>query len=298
VVTRRSFLAAGGGAAAAVLMGCLSSRTHAGREARHDVHLTAADGRDVRVTVWPASGVRRGTILFSHGALSAPEKYERLILPWSAAGFTVMAPLHVDSTDHPEHANPAYGMLGSWRARLLDMRSLAAFAAVPYTAAGHSYGGLTALTLGGAAAEVPPGLSGPLDDPRVTSVVAFSPPGVSPGLVTLEGYRTLKVPALIETGDHDVPYNSKDGRWQGHLAAYYAAPAGDKYALVLEGVDHYFGGLICKFDAPGPPQDAQLKAAVGVSTVFIEAYGARSGTARRRLNASLSTSGPLRLARK
>lgn len=289
VTTRRSFLVAAGGAAVGALAGCLNSRTNAARDARHDVHLTAADGRDVRVSIWPASGRPRATILFSHGALSAPEKYERLIVPWSAAGFTVMGPLHEDAQ---------YDMLDSWQARLLDMRALAVFAAVPYIAAGHSYGALTALTLGGAAAEVPPGLSGPINDPRVTSVVAFSPPGISPGLVTLEGYSTLKVPALIETGDHDVPFNSKDGRWQGHLAAYDAAPDGDKYALVLEGVDHYFGGLICKFDAPGPPQDAQLNAAVGVSTLFIEAYGARSGAARRRLNGAISTTGALRLARK
>ncbi len=86
--------------------------------------LQSADGRAVRISRWSVRGKRRGLILFSHGAFSAPKKYLRLIEPWTAAGFEVRAPLHVDSTDHPDHAG--YGMLDSWRARLEDMRYLAA----------------------------------------------------------------------------------------------------------------------------------------------------------------------------
>jgi hypothetical protein len=77
------------------------------------------------------------------------------------------------------------------------------------------------------------------------------------------------------------------GDFHTHLIAYDAAPPGDKYALVLDGVDHYFGGLICKADAPGPPQTAGLLAAVAVSTDFLGAFGAADGAARARLTQAL-----------
>jgi pimeloyl-ACP methyl ester carboxylesterase len=259
--------------------------------------IKAADGREVQISIWPAVGVSRGLILFSHGALSGPGKYERLMGPWTEAGFRVMAPLHVDSTDHPDHAN--YGMAESWRARLLDMRALSAFAGgEAYVAAGHSYGALVALTLAGATSVVPPGLSAPLRDPHAKCVVAFSPPGATPGLATREAYATLAVPAFIQTGDNDIPFGAKDGRWQVHLDSYDAAPAGDKYALVLQGVDHYFGGLICNPDKPGPPQAAQLARAAAISTLFLEAFATHDEKARAALDDELTASGPAILIRK
>jgi predicted dienelactone hydrolase len=258
--------------------------------------LKAEDGRDVRVTIWPAVGVRRGVILFSHGFLSAPEKYQRLMAPWSEAGFEILAPLHVDSSNHPDTAK--YASSASWGPRLLDMRALSAFVNAPsYIAAGHSYGALTALTLGGAAGVVPPEIKGPLRDPRAKCVVAFSPPGTTPKL-TPGGYSGIAIPAFVETGTRDVPAGAKDVPWQSHLAAYDDAHPGDKYALVLDGVDHYFGGLICELDMPGPPQSAQLTDALRLSTAFMEAYGLHDKQARQTLNLALNTNGPVKFIRK
>jgi hypothetical protein len=258
--------------------------------------LKAADGRDVRVTIWPAVGIRRGVILFSHGFLSAPEKYQRLMTPWSEAGFEILAPLHVDSSSHPDTAK--YSSAASWGPRVLDMRALSAFVNAPsYIAAGHSYGALTALTLGGAAGVVPPEVTGPLRDPCATCVVAFSPPGTTPKL-TPGGYSGTAVPAFIETGNRDVLTGGDANSWESHLAAYRDAHPGSKYALVLDGVDHYFGGLICESDKPGPPQIAQLADAVRLSTVFMEAYGLHDKPARRTLDMALSPTGPVKLTKK
>jgi pimeloyl-ACP methyl ester carboxylesterase len=247
--------------------------------------LTTDDGRQVQVSVWKASGERKGLILFSHGALSAPGKYENLLEPWRAAGFDIAAPLHVDSTDHPDRAK--YGMADSWKARLLDMRALAkAFAGgKPYIAAGHSYGALVALTLGAAAAERPTGFEGPLSDAAVKAVVAFSPPGVTPGLISAEGFKTLARPALIQTGTLDVPPGAPD--WRVHLAAFENAPPGDKYGLVLEGVDHYFGHLICRPERDVPAQSEGLKRGVEISGQFLAAYGAGDRKAAAALTAAI-----------
>jgi pimeloyl-ACP methyl ester carboxylesterase len=287
LIIRRTALAAGLAAVAFPVLAEGSSIT-----------LLAEDRRSVRVSIWPASGTGRGLILFSHGAFSSPEAYGRLIGPWTSAGFTVLAPLHVDSTLHPDHAN--HGMIDSWRCRILDMRALAAFAKAPtFIAAGHSYGALTALVLGGAEAVTPTGVTGPLRDPRVTSVVAFSPPGPSPGLMTAEGYGHLAAPALIETGDLDNPPAAMGGGdWRIHLSAFDAAPPGDKFALVLKGADHYFGGLICRLDLPGPPQTAALARAAAISTDFLSAYGAGEMAARERLERILAGGEGFQLSRK
>ncbi len=264
------------------------------------VPITTAGGRVSMVTLWKAPRAR-GTILFSHGALSSPAKYDRIIFPWVAAGFDVWAPLHVDSTDHPD--TKSFTGLTTWRARIEDMRALSAhIGSGPRIAAGHSYGGLVALTLGGAAADVPEGLAGPLNDPLVTAVVAFSPPAPIPGLISAAGYAKLAVPALIQTGDKDVALGKPPidpDSWKAHLSAYdLAATGGDRYALVLAGANHFFGGLICWLDQPGPPQTAQVETAGEISRLFIEAYGTKSAKARRALDARLRDAGPAILRKK
>lgn len=247
--------------------------------------LRTAAGRDSEITVWRARGRRRGLILFSHGANSAPHLYERLLSHWAAAGFEIRAPLHVDSEQHPDKAK--FSGFASWGARIEDMRALAASVKdAHYVAAGHSYGALVALALGGAAAAQPEGVSGSLRDPRVKAAIAFSPPGPVPKLIDAAGYGALAVPALIQTGDRDVPPGMPvaDG-WKLHLAAYdAAAPGGDRYGLVLAGVDHYFGGLICREEVPGPQQPRQLEIAADISTQFLLAFGAGDARARRRLD--------------
>lgn len=262
--------------------------------------VQAAEGRMSRVSVWRAQGKRRGTILFSHGAQSSPAHYSGLIGPWVTAGYDVLAPLHVDSIDHPETAK--FIGFASWRARLEDMRALAMVVSDQrYIAAGHSYGALVALTLGGASAVPPAGLSGSLRDPRVGAVVAFSPPAPIPNLITAEGYATLAVPALIQTGDRDVfPGDAgEQSAWKKHLAAFDAAEAGgNRYALVLAGVDHYFGGLICNPKKTGPDQSRQLQTAAELATLFLDAYGRGEAHARQALNGYLSASGEILLRSK
>ena len=261
-------------------------------------HLTlrTADDRDSSVTVWRARGTHRGTILFSHGAMSAPTQYDGLILPWVIAGYDVWAPLHVDSSLHPD--TKRYQGFATWHARIEDMRALAKQVRVrQYVAAGHSYGALVALTLGGATAVSPEGVEGSLRDSRVKASMAFSPPQPIPKLIDAAGYATLAVPALIQTGDHDVPPGSTaEESWRQHLVAYDASAAGGhRYSLVLAGVDHYFGGLICSQDYPGADQSAQLRTAAELSTLFLDAYAAGKRSRRRALDQRLSDTGPTQL---
>jgi len=270
---------------------------------RSRLTLQAPDGRQIEVTEWQPRGRERGLVLFSHGAASAPELYDRILDQWAAEGWRILAPLHVDSERHPQ--TKAYPGLASWKARIEDMRALSAHVGKRrWVAAGHSYGGLVALTMGGAAAIPPQGLNGPLADPNARAVVAFSPPAPIPVLCTAEGYAKLAVPALIQTGTADNPpaapgTTPPPGSWATHLASYDAAAAGgNRYGLVLEGVDHYFGGLICRYDLPGPKQEARLEDAKRISSQFLRAYGAGDKAARHLLDRQVGDALPVRLLHK
>jgi len=246
--------------------------------------------RDLDVWTWrPIKQPSKGVILFSHGAASAPWKYETLIRGWQQKGYEVHAPLHVDSTDHPE--TERYKGLLSWQARLEDFEFLAnKFGQGRYIAAGHSYGALLALTKGGASPVKPKDFSGEMSDERVSLVLAFSPPSVIPGFVEHESYETIDKPALIQTGTNDIPPGS-DRSWRAHLDAYQAAPAsGSRYALVLNNADHYFGGEICRPELTTPKQTEQLEQALGVSVLMVEAYHEKNSESLSALIAMSQTS--------
>jgi len=254
-------------------------------------------GRKMEVWSWPAEGQSRGIILFSHGAASAPWKYESLISDWVAARYDVYAPLHVDSTDHP--LRESYQGMASWKARLEDVDRLAEeFGDKDYIMAGHSYGALVALTKGGARAAVPEGYDHSMTDGRIRLVIAFSPPAAIPGFIDKEAYEGLAVPALIQTGTMDNPPGGNVD-WHGHLDAYEMAQAGGhRYALVIEGVDHYFGGAICRPELPGPKLEGELEIAAQISILMMNAFYGSDTDALNQLQSRLSPSGPVVLETK
>lgn len=156
----------------------LAQRAFAAAATAERSSLVAADGHTIPLWTWRAQRRRIGIISFSHGAQSSPTRYPDMIAAWTAAGYDVVAPLHVDAPDHPDHAR--YPGLSGWKARIEDYRAVSDHIDAPHIAAGHSFGGLTALVQGGASAVLPDGVEGPLRDPRATCVVAFSPPAPIP----------------------------------------------------------------------------------------------------------------------
>lgn len=260
-------LVAGGGAAAFAM--APSARVR---------RIAATPTRQVEITSWQAIGSRKGTIAFSHGFGSSPRLYPDFVQAWAAAGYDVIAPLHVDSREYPKPG--AFTGSAGWAARIEDMRAVASLIEGPYVAAGHSFGALTALVLGGAQAVVPDGIEAPLADERVQAVIGFSPPPPMPTLITEAGYASLARPALIQTGTRDVPSTTADPEsWRGHFTAFARSPmTNDHHGLILEGVDHYFGGLICDPSKRGPNQRAALKLATQASLAFLAQYGTAGGS--------------------
>lgn len=236
------------------------------------VPLQVSSQRTTSMAVWEPEVVR-GVVLFSHGHGAWPERYDALLRTWRDAGFAVVAPLHVDSMKHPEREK--FSMQQGFGERLADMKAASAYAAMHWpgvnmAAAGHSYGTLVSLALGGALAEL-----APLRDPRVVAVLGYSSPGRIPGLVTPSSYASVAVPVLLVTGDKDlVPGFVGDPR--DHLYPVETAPSGKKYAVVLAGGDHNLIG--------GQPE-ALYRRARDLGTAFLEAEVLEDADAARMLSA-------------
>ena len=234
------------------------------------VALQASPQRATTMTIWVPKKVK-GVVLFSTGHGSWPEKYDAVASAWQAAGFAVIAPLHVDSLHHPDRAK--FTREASFGERIADLKAASAYAARtwpgrPVVAAGHSFGTLTALCLGGGLSKL-----GDFRDARVKAVLGFSSPGNIPGLIDPQAYATEALPVMIITGDQDVvPGLVAD--WHDHLLPIRTSPAGDKYGVTFPGAAH---------ELVGHPGDPNYAPAVAISVRFLRAYGLGDRSAKASL---------------
>lgn len=240
--------------------------------------LQAPDGREIALSVWPAAD-EKGVVVFSHGLNGAPQAYDEVLSAWARAGFTVVAPLHVDSLRHPHHAD--YDNQQAFMTRIVDLAVVRGFVKAtrpgkPMAVAGHSFGSLMSLIEAGAVTA-----AGPQGDPDVRAVVALSSAGDLPGLVTPQTYAALTTPTLMITGDADlVPGFVPD--WHAHRSPFDRSPAGDKMLVVFAGGDH---ALV----RDGSPEDRALLAAVSID--FLKAHVLGDAEAEARLAALAAPEG-------
>lgn len=232
--------------------------------------LPAPDGRAIDVSVWPAAE-ERGVVVFSHGLNGSPEPYRRILEAWSAHGFTVLAPLHVDSLKHPDHQR--YDNRAAFGARIADLAVVrgyagGAHAGKPLIAAGHSFGSLMSLISAGAVTA-----AGPMGDPTVRGVIAFSSAGDLPGLVTTTTYATLSGPVLMITGEADVVPGYVTN-WTQHRGPFDRSPEGDKFLMVFKSADH---------DLAGRADDVEFALIEQATEAFLDAYAIGDAGARSRL---------------
>ncbi|MFK8015217.1 MAG: alpha/beta hydrolase family protein [Gammaproteobacteria bacterium] len=237
----------------------------------------------------------RGTfplVVFSHGNYLTNTAYTALTDRWVKSGFFVVAPQHMDTGDRQAVQALTEKVGSDWIAvaRVLDMKSvLNQIAGISESldqfegevntdhvvAAGHSFGALTAQWLGGATLEkrgnsiypIPDTLS----DSRVAAVVAISPPGLIPGVLSTKTWSGFSKPQLVVTGTEDT-FEFIWPDYRSHLVSYESALPGHGYALVLDGMDHYMGGLIGRLEQPGPPQRDALENVVDISLLFMRRY--------------------------
>ena len=226
-----------------------------------DIVLTdAARSRDVKMTIdYPTRGGPHPLIIFSHGGGLSNRSYPGLAAHWASYGYVVIRPAH-NEPERPEDMG-----LAQWRDRTRDISfiidSLATLAerfpelqgkidANRVAVAGHSRGAMTAMMIGGLRT-----FPGPNSfvDPRVKAVAALSPPATREMWgVTTESFSEIRVPMLVMTGTRDVGMmEGETPEWR--MQTYDLAPAGDKWLVIIEGVDHnIFTGQASPLPGPAP----------------------------------------------
>ena len=86
----------------------------------------ATETRQVQIQVFAAARPK-GVLVFGHGASGSPDRYLPLFARLNAAGYAVMAPVHVDSPQNPEHAR--YNLQTAFGERIADVGAAARAAA-------------------------------------------------------------------------------------------------------------------------------------------------------------------------
>jgi predicted dienelactone hydrolase len=243
-------------------------------------------GRDATVNVWlpdRAASVLP-VIVFSHGNYCEADRYGVLFEAIADAGYAILAPAHLDRAPPPTDPSTRLSGAQTWPARLADMRAVADRLAeiekrlpggvkldsARMIAAGHSYGGAVAQALGGATMYARDGSTAATDarDARFKVVLAWSPPGPIKDFIDASSAKTLAVPMLLVTGTKD--FSSMWPEWRLHAVTYDGAPPGGKTLMVVEGLDHYLGGLAC-LPKETPPQADEAKTVAAAMIAFLDA---------------------------
>jgi predicted dienelactone hydrolase len=109
---------------------------------------------------------------------------------------------------------------------------------------GHSFGAFTTLAVAGGYAETSRKQYGrTFSDLRPRAFLAMSPPGPPPGVDPTPIFNEISRPTLIMTGSNDLdPIAQPPRPADSRMEAYKFMPAGDKYALWIEGAHHHTFG--------------------------------------------------------
>jgi predicted dienelactone hydrolase len=241
--------------------------------------------KDLRVTVsFPAGDGPFPVILFSHGAGANGNYPYPLTRFWTSHGYVCIHPTHADSLSFGGGASLA-GPIG-WENRARDLTFVLdsieelegkipalgrKIDAAHIGVAGYSYGAHSAQVLAGASLEMPGGSEArSLGDPRPLAFLLLSSPGAGDRGLTEKSWNQLTRPMMAVTGSRDVPGRNAAQSW--HFDPFRLSPAGEKYALFLEGASHgSFTGRLAEVSAAREEQEI-FRWVRAVTLAFWDAY--------------------------
>jgi predicted dienelactone hydrolase len=224
-------------------------------------------------------------VVFSHGGQSSKDGYNAIAEHWASHGIVTILPTHLDSDslkyktgeiiteqllqariddltailDHAEDiAADAPGLGG-----MIDVDQIAV--------AGHGFGSLPALVLGGLSYKLADGSLKNAHDKRVKALVAYN--GIGPLPLLGDDWSKIKLPVLAASGTSDPGAVSARALepWRWRMSPYSLTSGKSRYGVSITSGDHSYGGLIFRQEPTDKPDATGLAIVNALSTVFLTA---------------------------
>jgi dienelactone hydrolase len=263
-------------------------------EMSRTVVLKASGGRRVPLKIfYPQEGGPYPLIVLSHGTFSSIERYDLIAEYWAAQGYVVILPQHKDAN---------YGVVPTGYAvmqevtvtRVADMSLVlnklnTIEGQIPelagrirrggYVAAGHSIGTQVAMLNTGLRYRTEFNDSVMASNEyRYKALVLVSDPGKM-RLMPEDLWLASSVPTFMATGTDDYGLmGSREESTEPQSEVVSTGADVDRYMLLLDKGDHYFGGLVQK-EVDAEPDHGGLEIFNATSTAFLDAYMKRDDDA-------------------
>jgi hypothetical protein len=249
--------------------------------------------------IFPDTGGPFPLIVLSHGTFSNNERYDLVAEYWASNGYTVLMPQHIDANYGVTPKDTA-DMVNIIATRVADMSQiLDELDAIEQQApalkgkidrdttisAGHSVGTLVAMRVTGLVInDINTQQVISSTEARFDSLIMLSDPGKMRQM-PLTAWKGSTVPTFMSTGTDDYGLmGSRDAPQEGNKILS-SDPSVDRYQLLLQEGDHYFGGLVQKKlgKVDAKPDYEGLEIFNKTSTAFLDAYAKNNKSARRYL---------------
>ena len=247
------------------------------------------EDRDMSLRIiYPNQGGPYPIIVFSPATFSSGDKYDLVVEFWAERGYVVILPNHLDA-NYGITPTKTEDMIRVIRTRITDMSLVldgldeierqnpglkGKLNRDQMIAAGHSVGTQVVLVNTGQRIRNPTNdFVTESSEDRFMAAVMLSDPGKM-ALMPDDTWKGGSAPTFLSTGPEDYGLMG-DGRrvaeYQNEILTLPDEPAGDKYLLLIERGDHYFGGLIHR-DVDKEPDHDGLATFNATSLAFMDAY--------------------------
>ena len=238
--------------------------------------------------VYPNQGGPYPIIVFSHGTFSSGDKYNLVVEFWAERGYVVILPNHLDA-NYGIIPSKTEDMIRIIHTRISDMSFIldnldAIEGQNPglkgklnrnqIIAAGHSIGTQVVLVNTGQRIRNPTNnyVTESSED-RFMAAVMLSDPGKM-SMMPDDTWKGGSAPTFLSTGSEDYGLmgdGRREAEYQNEILTLPDESTGDKYLLLIERGDHYFGGLIHRDVDKAPDYDG-LAIFNAASLAFMDAH--------------------------
>ena len=238
--------------------------------------------------VYPDQGGPYPIIVFSHGTFSSSDKYNLVVEFWAERGYVVILPNHLDA-NYGIIPSKTEDMIRIIHTRISDMSFIldnldAIEGQNPglkgklnrnqIIAAGHSIGTQVVLVNTGQRMRNPTNnyVTESSED-RFMAAVMLSDPGKM-SMMPDDTWKGGSAPTFLSTGSEDYGLmgdGRREAEYQNEILTLPDESTGDKYLLLIERGDHYFGGLIHRDVDKAPDYDG-LAIFNAASLAFMDAH--------------------------